>query len=80
MNYCRKCQSDYQQPGTCNCFAPLHVGPPLQVMPGVVPIVPTIPWVPVHPTFPPCIPWYQTTTVASPTTTTTPYFKVIGIQ
>jgi len=21
MNYCRKCQSDYEKPGTCNCFA-----------------------------------------------------------
>lgn len=21
MNYCRKCQSDYDRPGTCNCFA-----------------------------------------------------------
>lgn len=22
MNYCTRCQSYYQQPGTCNCFAP----------------------------------------------------------
>lgn len=22
MNHCRKCQSDYEKPGTCNCFAP----------------------------------------------------------
>jgi len=21
MNHCRKCDSDYEQPGTCNCFA-----------------------------------------------------------
>lgn len=24
MNYCTKCQSHYQQPGTCNCFAPVQ--------------------------------------------------------
>lgn len=34
MNYCRKCQSDYSQPGTCNCFAPIHVGP-LRVLPPI---------------------------------------------
>jgi hypothetical protein len=22
MNHCKKCQSDYEKPGTCNCFAP----------------------------------------------------------
>lgn len=40
MNYCRKCQSDYEKPGTCNCFAPQ-----------AAPIAPTItptPWAP-HP-------------------------------
>ena len=27
MNYCRKCQSDYEKPGTCNCFAPQKAAP-----------------------------------------------------
>lgn len=27
MNYCRKCQSDYEKPGTCNCFAPQQAAP-----------------------------------------------------
>ena len=27
MNYCRKCQSDYEKPGTCNCFAPQAATP-----------------------------------------------------
>lgn len=21
MNHCRRCESDYEKPGTCNCFA-----------------------------------------------------------
>ncbi len=21
MNYCRRCESDYEKPGTCNCYA-----------------------------------------------------------
>lgn len=27
MNFCTKCASYYQQPGTCNCFAPPKVQP-----------------------------------------------------
>lgn len=72
MNYCRKCQSDYEKPGTCNCFAPQ-----IQVAPGVVPY---IPWVPYVPTYPPCIPWWQTTTVTQPITTTTPYIVTNSIR
>lgn len=27
MNFCVRCQSYYQQPGTCNCFAPARDAP-----------------------------------------------------
>lgn len=30
MNHCRRCDSDYEKPGTCNCFAD---EPPKQVVP-----------------------------------------------
>jgi hypothetical protein len=33
MNYCRKCQSDYEKPGTCNCFA--ASAPPISWPPNV---------------------------------------------
>lgn len=41
MNYCRKCQSDYSAPGTCNCFAPIRVAP-LPTIPWQQPVVPYI--------------------------------------
>lgn len=34
MNYCRRCHSDYDRPGTCNCFAPV---PPREAAPVVIP-------------------------------------------
>jgi hypothetical protein len=40
MNYCRKCQSDYEKPGTCNCFAPQAAQP----TPVFVPWTVTYPW------------------------------------
>lgn len=53
MNYCRKCQSDYDRPGTCNCFASPTAAPspqPWVPVPGTTTIpVPYTPpaWVPV---------------------------------
>ena len=43
MNFCTKCASYYQQPGTCNCYAPV-VG----TAPGHKPYVPQEPnpWLP----------------------------------
>ena len=61
MNYCRKCQSDYDQPGTCNCFAPLSVTV-TPYIPVTVPFVPYSP--PTFPTYPSAVPWnpnYPTT-------------------
>lgn len=47
MNYCRKCQSDYEKPGTCNCFAPVaprEATPPVFV-PYTQPVLPLYqPW------------------------------------
>lgn len=63
MNYCRKCQSDYEKPGTCNCFAPQ------QATPAFVPYVPYYPW-----TVTPYRPWWVPTTLTpytGPTTTIT---------
>lgn len=59
MNYCRKCQSDYSAPGTCNCFAPIRVAP-----------LPTIPWQ--QPVVPyigdplPCVPYWRVDYPTSP--------------
>lgn len=48
MNYCHKCQSHYEKPGTCNCFAEK---PPEQPAPVYVPY----PYYPVYPIYP--APW-----------------------
>lgn len=45
MNYCRKCQSDYEKPGSCNCFAeqpPRQAAPPVYV-PYPYPFYPSYP-------------------------------------
>ena len=47
MNYCRKCQSDYEKPGTCNCFAPQAA----QFVPNYWP------WQPLYPPYRPDGPW-----------------------
>lgn len=46
MNHCRRCDSDYEKPGTCNCYAP-----------NALPVAPILPWVPWIPYVPPQ-PWY----------------------
>lgn len=40
MNYCTKCGSLYAQPGTCNCFAPPRLAPPVIGQPQ-----PTMPYI-----------------------------------
>lgn len=54
MNFCTKCASYYQKPGTCNCFAPIVTTTPQ-------PWYPSYPWVqpayPVFPTSPVTITW-----------------------
>ena len=63
MNYCRKCQSDYEKPGTCNCFADKAPrDEPVPVTPQPAPY----PYYPLYPCYPagtPAYPWwlYQTT-------------------
>ena len=47
MNYCHRCQSHYEKPGTCNCFAEKPAPEPIQVTPPL-----TYPWV-----YPIYIPW-----------------------
>ena len=59
MNYCRKCQSDYEKPGTCNCYAGTQPMKPVQ------PFFPYSPWErPIYPS-PTVKPWspyeYDTT-------------------
>ncbi len=53
MNYCRRCESDYEKPGTCNCFAekqadnvpaPIYQNPPFWVQPLYVPPTPYPDW------------------------------------
>lgn len=48
MNYCTKCSSYYQTPGTCNCFAATQ---PIRVTPWY-PTYPYPTWVPYTPTTP----------------------------
>lgn len=48
MNYCHKCQSHYEKPGTCNCFAE---------KPAPQPVAPIVPWYPAYPWYP----WYPGT-------------------
>lgn len=38
MNHCRRCQSDYEKPGTCNCYAAVPLPAPAPV---VVPYIQT---------------------------------------
>lgn len=59
MNYCRKCQSDYEKPGTCNCFAEKQAdGVP-------APFFPYSPWE--RPIYPGTSPWQNPLYVPSPT-------------
>jgi hypothetical protein len=62
MNYCRKCQSDYEKPGTCNCFAEQapreDVAPVAPIYLPVLPLYPGYPWHPSAPTYP-VYPWWQ---------------------
>ena len=52
MNHCRRCDSDYEKPGTCNCFAEKPVAQPL----------PFVPWYPYWTQCPVCGRWGCTTT------------------
>jgi len=65
MNYCHKCQSHYEKPGTCNCFAekPAEQPAPVYVPYPVYPIYPYYPgtapvWEPYR------ITWWSGETVA----------------
>lgn len=51
MNHCRDCNSDYEKPGTCNCFAP---GGKRCAAPAYVPWYPYSPWwvQPYYPSYP----------------------------
>jgi len=51
MNHCHRCNSDYEKPGTCNCYAPFPV---LAPQPYRIPYIP-----------PPTI-WPQPTTAPDP--------------
>jgi hypothetical protein len=54
MNYCRRCESDYEKPGTCNCFAEGSDATPAEVKPWTPPfgagtiVYPVVPY-PVYP-------------------------------
>jgi len=50
MNHCRRCDSDYDQPGTCNCFAPAPPAPTI-----TVPEQPNTTWIPMPYVAPPGI-------------------------
>lgn len=67
MNYCTKCSSYYENPGTCNCYATPVIAQPY------TPSVPIYPWYPIYPSIP--NPWY---TPAYPyiTVTTGTEFKI----
>jgi hypothetical protein len=49
MNYCTKCESYYQKPGTCNCYAAPRVEITQPLTPYIYPTtVPYIPWTTPH--------------------------------
>lgn len=51
MNHCRNCNSDYEKPGTCNCFAPQRV--PALSLPIYPVYLPHLPWQPYpYPNYP----------------------------
>lgn len=61
MNHCHDCNSDYQTPGTCNCFAPggkRWVAPCQPYVP-MVPLIP-VPTMPVYPWMTTPVPWWMT--------------------
>lgn len=70
MNYCRKCQSDYEKPGTCNCFAPIT--PRQDVAP-----LPYVPYVPYVPNYPP-LPWWYWGPTFSGTALPVPQVITVG--
>ncbi len=67
MNYCTKCKSFYEKPGTCNCYAEQTA--PVAPSPWVYPTYPLPPYpptfYPVQPTSPTTVPFspfkYETT-------------------
>jgi len=56
MNHCRRCDSDYEKPGTCNCYATTQP---------VVPLNPGITYIPI-----PFVPPPQPNTAPAPWTPT----------
>lgn len=61
MNYCHRCESNYEKPGTCNCYAEKAV--PDNTWIPAYPTYPVYPIYPTHPTWPtPTYPWYYYTT------------------
>lgn len=63
MNYCTKCESFYQKPGTCNCFAGTQ--PAITITPQ--PSTPTHPWPSYTPWVYPTITWGSGTISSSGT-------------
>lgn len=61
MNLCRRCNSEYDKPGTCNCYT--------ESVPGVVIYPGTVVPIFVHPTYPVYPYWYGTVTVETPPNT-----------
>lgn len=53
MNYCHRCESHYEKPGTCNCFAQTQPVVPAPVyVPLPNPIRPWWEYVPTYPLYP----------------------------
>lgn len=58
MNHCRRCDSDYNTPGTCNCYAPLLPSSPLPISIPSPTLTPNpSPWPLVVPTIWPQVTW-----------------------
>lgn len=74
MNHCHRCNSDYSQPGTCNCFAPIRLAPyPAPYQPWYPYPYPYTPWYPWR------ITWGDTTTIGNDITgTASATFRVTG--
>lgn len=80
MNHCHRCNSDYEKPGTCNCFAPQAASPPLYWPPyGYWPpgFVPYIPYPTTRP-YDTIIRWGNNTDSAGLTTTGTVQNNIVN--
>lgn len=57
MNYCTKCESFYQKPGTCNCFAGTQGQPAIRIVPPHDPNSTGHPWPGYQPWIQPTVTW-----------------------